>query len=310
MLAPSWRSSCPSPSPARPGPPMPGRADCPKTSGRSSSPRTTPSRPRRWPSAASSTSTSACRRTAPSRARRATTRPRASRTARRSPRGSAGEKGTRNAPTVLNAIFFEFQFWDGRAASLEEQAKGPMVNPVEMGMASHDDVVKVVRGVPEYAAAFKAVFGREPTIDGHRRRHRHLRAHGGHRQLPLRPLHGRRQGRDVRLGAARLGALERQGPLQYLPPVRQRHAELLGQQLPQHRRRGEGPRLRRARPPGRAGDRSPEARVPRRLQRARPLRRRRSSPRTSAPSRPRACATSRCRPPTCTTAARRRSSTS
>jgi cytochrome c peroxidase len=79
--------------------------------------------------------------------------------------GVGGQKGTRNAPTVLNAIFFEFQFWDGRAASLEEQAKGPMINPVEMGMASHDDVVKVVRAVPAYASAFKAVFGREATID-------------------------------------------------------------------------------------------------------------------------------------------------
>jgi cytochrome c peroxidase len=79
--------------------------------------------------------------------------------------GIGGQKGARNAPTVLNSIFYEFQFWDGRAGSLEEQAKGPMINPVEMGMASHDDVVKAVRGVPEYAAAFKAAFGREATID-------------------------------------------------------------------------------------------------------------------------------------------------
>jgi cytochrome c peroxidase len=79
--------------------------------------------------------------------------------------GIGGKKGTRNAPTVLNSVFNEFQFWDGRVASLEEQAKGPMINPVEMGMASHDDVVKVVRGVPEYQQAFKAVFGREPGID-------------------------------------------------------------------------------------------------------------------------------------------------
>ncbi|HEY6549367.1 MAG TPA: cytochrome c peroxidase [Vicinamibacteria bacterium] len=79
--------------------------------------------------------------------------------------GIAGKKGARNAPTVLNSVFYEFQFWDGRAGSLEEQAKGPMINPVEMGMASHDAVVKVVRGVPEYTAAFKAVFGREASID-------------------------------------------------------------------------------------------------------------------------------------------------
>lgn len=79
--------------------------------------------------------------------------------------GIGGKKGTRNAPTVLNSIFYEFQFWDGRADSLEEQAKGPMINPVEMGMASHDDVVQAVRAVPEYTATFKAVFGREATID-------------------------------------------------------------------------------------------------------------------------------------------------
>jgi cytochrome c peroxidase len=79
--------------------------------------------------------------------------------------GVGGQKGTRNAPTVLNSIFYEFQFWDGRASSLEEQAKGPMINPVEMGMASHDDVVKAVHAVPEYGPAFKAVFGREATID-------------------------------------------------------------------------------------------------------------------------------------------------
>lgn len=79
--------------------------------------------------------------------------------------GIAGKKGTRNSPTILNAIFYEFQFWDGRAASLEEQAKGPMINPVEMGMDSHDAVVKAVRGVPEYGALFLKVFGREASID-------------------------------------------------------------------------------------------------------------------------------------------------
>ncbi len=46
--------------------------------------------------------------------------------------GISGRKGTRNAPTVLNSIFYEFQFWDGRADSLEEQAEGSMINPVEM----------------------------------------------------------------------------------------------------------------------------------------------------------------------------------
>ncbi len=79
--------------------------------------------------------------------------------------GIGGKKGARNSPTVLNAVFYEFQFWDGRAASLEEQAKGPMINPVEMGMESHDTVVKVVRGIPQYQQAFGKVFGHEPGID-------------------------------------------------------------------------------------------------------------------------------------------------
>lgn len=78
--------------------------------------------------------------------------------------GIGGQRGARNAPTVLNAVFNEFQFWDGRAASLEEQAKGPMINPVEMGMGSHDDVVKAV-AIPDYRDDFQKVFGRPPQID-------------------------------------------------------------------------------------------------------------------------------------------------
>jgi cytochrome c peroxidase len=79
--------------------------------------------------------------------------------------GIDGKKGARNSPTILNAVFNEFQFWDGRAQTLEEQCKGPMINPVEMGMESHDAVVAVVRGIPEYRQAFLKTFGREPTID-------------------------------------------------------------------------------------------------------------------------------------------------
>src|SRR3989304_6090234 len=54
--------------------------------------------------------------------------------------GVKGGKGKRNAPTVLNAVFYDLQFWDGRASSLEEQAKQPISNPVEMGI-SHDALV-------------------------------------------------------------------------------------------------------------------------------------------------------------------------
>ncbi|HET7292913.1 MAG TPA: cytochrome c peroxidase [Vicinamibacteria bacterium] len=79
--------------------------------------------------------------------------------------GVGGKKGARNAPTVLNAVFNEFQFWDGRAGSLEEQSKGPMTNPVEMAADSHDAVVATLKAAPDYAAEFREVFGRDVTID-------------------------------------------------------------------------------------------------------------------------------------------------
>lgn len=79
--------------------------------------------------------------------------------------GVGGKKGARNAPTVLNAIFYELQFWDGRAASLEEQSKGPMINPVEMALENHDAAVAILKVTPEYPAQFRRVFNREITID-------------------------------------------------------------------------------------------------------------------------------------------------
>jgi cytochrome c peroxidase len=55
--------------------------------------------------------------------------------------GASGKAGTRNAPTILNAMFSERLFWDGRAASLEEQAKQPLTNKFEMGMGTYGAVV-------------------------------------------------------------------------------------------------------------------------------------------------------------------------
>lgn len=72
--------------------------------------------------------------------------------------GAFGKRGGRNSPTVLNAGLQTAQFWDGRAPSLEHQAKGPILNPIEMAMASDSDAVKRLRAVPEYAALFKAAF--------------------------------------------------------------------------------------------------------------------------------------------------------
>jgi len=75
------------------------------------------------------------------------------------------ERPQRNSPTVVNAMFNATQFWDGRAPTLEEQAKLPILNPIEMGQKSADDVVARVRRIPEYAQAFPKVFGREVTYD-------------------------------------------------------------------------------------------------------------------------------------------------
>lgn len=73
--------------------------------------------------------------------------------------GIHGQKGSRNAPTVWNAAFLTRFFWDGRASSLEAQAKGPLVNPVEMGMASLAAVEHTVRAIPAYNRVFRQVFG-------------------------------------------------------------------------------------------------------------------------------------------------------
>jgi cytochrome c peroxidase len=79
--------------------------------------------------------------------------------------GVGKQKGQRNAPTVLNAMFAETQFWDGRAPTLEAQAKLPITNPVEMAMKDADAVVTKLRGIPEYAEAFKKLFNRDVNFD-------------------------------------------------------------------------------------------------------------------------------------------------
>lgn len=72
--------------------------------------------------------------------------------------GAFAQRGQRNAPTVLNAGFHIAQFWDGRAATLEEQAKGPILNPVEMAMANADDVLKRISADAEYKERFAKTF--------------------------------------------------------------------------------------------------------------------------------------------------------
>ncbi|MFC7049479.1 cytochrome-c peroxidase [Emcibacter nanhaiensis] len=73
-------------------------------------------------------------------------------------------RGTRNAPTVWNAAFLSRLFWDGRATSLEDQAKGPFINPVEMGMPTVTAVEEAVRSLPGYAADFEQAFGSPHAI--------------------------------------------------------------------------------------------------------------------------------------------------
>jgi len=75
------------------------------------------------------------------------------------------QKGARNAPTVINAAYAASQFWDGRAATLEEQATGPVENPVEMGH-SMEAVVAAFSKIPGYRERFQKVFGTGVTKEG------------------------------------------------------------------------------------------------------------------------------------------------
>ncbi|MBO0800658.1 MAG: cytochrome-c peroxidase [Blastocatellia bacterium] len=79
--------------------------------------------------------------------------------------GIAGRVGTRNSPSLFNAVFNPQQFWDGRADTLEEQAAQPLVNPLEMGNSSHEEVIGRLRAIPEYRAEFQSVFAGEITIE-------------------------------------------------------------------------------------------------------------------------------------------------
>jgi cytochrome c peroxidase len=85
--------------------------------------------------------------------------------------GIGGKKGGRSAPSVINRGYGLLQFWDGRASSLEDQAKGPIANPIEMtvekdGGKAHATCIDRLRGIKEYRTRFKQVFGAEDfTID-------------------------------------------------------------------------------------------------------------------------------------------------
>ncbi len=76
-----------------------------------------------------------------------------------------GPKGGRSAPTSMNRVFGKpHQFWDGRAASLEAQAVGPIAKPIEMGF-THDEAVAAINGIAGYRVMFEKIFGGPATID-------------------------------------------------------------------------------------------------------------------------------------------------
>ncbi|MCC6491508.1 MAG: c-type cytochrome [Pirellulales bacterium] len=78
--------------------------------------------------------------------------------------GVGGQEGGRNTPTAYNRILSGAQFWDGRAASLEEQAKGPIANPIEMSN-THEACVACLKGIPGYVKQFNKIFNDGLTID-------------------------------------------------------------------------------------------------------------------------------------------------
>jgi cytochrome c peroxidase len=79
--------------------------------------------------------------------------------------GVGGRVGNRNSGTIVNSGYMKYQFWDGRAASLEEQALGPIHNPVEMG-ETLENVVRKLNAIPGYKRQFQEVFHSDVTTDG------------------------------------------------------------------------------------------------------------------------------------------------
>lgn len=79
--------------------------------------------------------------------------------------GVAGRRGARNSPSLLNVIYNNGFFWDGRTATLEEQAIQPLINALEMGDQTHADVVARLRRLPEYVNEFQQVFNGAISIE-------------------------------------------------------------------------------------------------------------------------------------------------
>ena len=154
------------------------------------------------------------------------------------------QAGRRNAPTILNAMFNTSQFWDGRAQTLEEQRPNPLIlNPIEMGMKSPDEVVAKIKAMPRYSEAFERVFGREVNFDDIARA---LASYertqisfdspfdhyiAGAAATTLAPASG-----DRRISKARLENFQRQWPMCRMPRLETRASTVHRRAFPQRRR--------------------------------------------------------------------------
>lgn len=78
--------------------------------------------------------------------------------------GTGGERGDRNSPSSVNAFRQIAQFWDGRAKDVEEQAQGPVVNPIEHGFGSPDEFVAKLASLPGMQDRFAARFGGDDPV--------------------------------------------------------------------------------------------------------------------------------------------------
>lgn len=74
--------------------------------------------------------------------------------------GHKWQLGSINSPTVLNSTLNFVQFWDGRAKNLQDQAGGPIENPIEMA-STHEAAIAVLESIPEYQELFKAIYGND-----------------------------------------------------------------------------------------------------------------------------------------------------
>jgi cytochrome c peroxidase len=79
--------------------------------------------------------------------------------------GIGDHLGKRSAPTTMNAALLQTQFWDGRSPSLEEQAKLPILNPIEMGHPDSSSAMAAVQSDPSYQSLFQKAYGRAPNYD-------------------------------------------------------------------------------------------------------------------------------------------------